>query len=50
MTYSVNLLREILVKIDMSLLTNNILVLGFILVLLTTINICISHKKQESRQ
>ena len=50
MTYSVNLLREILVKIDMSLLTYNILVLGFILVLLTTINICISHKKQESRQ
>ena len=50
MTYSVNLLREILVKIDMSLLTNNILVLGFILALLTTINICVGHKKQESRQ
>ena len=49
MTYSVNLLREVLVKIDNSLFTNNILILTFIMIILTIINISISHRKQKSR-
>lgn len=50
MTYSVNLLREVLVKIESKLFTNNILLLILIFIILTIINISISYKKQRSRQ
>ena len=49
MTYSVNLLREVLVKIESSLFANNILVLLFIIIIITIVNIIINYKKQESR-
>lgn len=49
MTYSVNLLREVLVKIDNNLFTNNILILLLIMSILTIINISISYKNQKSR-
>ena len=48
MTYSVNLLREVLVKIDNNLFVNNILVLSLIMSILTIINISISYKNQKS--
>ena len=50
MTYSINLFREVLVKIDSNLVINNMLVLVILFVTLSTINIVIQLKKQtESR-
>ena len=49
MTYSVNLLKEVLIKINNNLFTNNIIILTVIMIILTIINISINYKKQESR-
>lgn len=47
MTYSVNLLREVLVKIEYNLFTNNILVLSSIFAVFTIINIILIHSRKK---
>ena len=49
MTYSVNLLREVLVKIESNLFTNNIIALSLIFILLSMLNVGIIYKRQKSR-